>query len=275
MKGHRPRRRFGQHFLENELILERMVDVLALSRGDRVLEVGPGFGALTALLVRELDALTAVEIDRDIAAALEDRYSNLHLIVDDVLRVDLEGLFAGFDDWRVVGNLPYNISTPLLARLIEAVGAIRDVHVLLQAEVVDRLTAVPGTRDWGRLSIAAQLRWQVDALFDVGPENFRPPPKVNSRFVRLAPRPAAQLPRDARLFDEVVRLAFQQRRKTLRNALRALPVDWQRVPVAMTDRADAVDIAGYVSIADALSESAANTQTDPHAGPGPDEEYGP
>lgn len=255
MSGHRARRRFGQHFLENEVILERMVGALAPAPKDRVLEIGPGLGALTRLLAEAVDTLAAVEIDRDVAALLRGRFANLELIVDDILRVDLGELLGAHGDWRIIGNLPYNISTPLLIRLFEVLDRIRDVHVLLQAEVVDRLTATPGTKAWGRLSIAAQLHCQVDALFDVGPENFRPAPKVNSTFVRLLPRPAEVLPDDPAVFDEVVRLAFQQRRKTLRNALQSLEIDWDRVTVDPGDRADAVGIEGYVSLANLLSDS--------------------
>ena len=257
MSGHRARRRFGQHFLENEMILERMVGALAPATGDRVLEIGPGLGALTRLLAEAVDTLAAVEIDRDVAALLRGRFANLELVVGDILRVDLGELLGEHNDWRIIGNLPYNISTPLLIRLFEVLDRIRDVHVLLQAEVVDRLTATPGTKAWGRLSIAAQLHCQVDALFDVGPENFRPAPKVNSTFVRLVPRPAEVLPEDPGVFDAVVRLAFQQRRKTLRNALRSLEIDWDRVTVDPGDRADAVGIEGYVLLADSV---AANRQ---------------
>lgn len=253
MSRHRARRRFGQHFLENEMILERMVGALAPAPEDRILEIGPGLGALTRLLAEAVHRFTAVEIDRDVAALLRGRFANLELIVGDILRVDLGELLGEHRDWRVIGNLPYNISTPLLVRLFEVVDRLRDVHVLLQAEVVDRLTATPGTKAWGRLSIAAQLHCQVDALFDVAPENFRPAPKVNSTFVRLLPQPAEVLPHDAGVFDEVVRLAFQQRRKTLRNALRSLAIDWDRVKVDPGERADAVGIEGYVLLADSMA----------------------
>ena len=252
MNRHRARRRFGQHFLENELILEQMVGALAPAPGDRVLEIGPGLGALTRLLAEAVDTLAAVEIDRDVAALLRGRFANLELTIGDILRVDLGELLGEHCDWRIIGNLPYNISTPLLVRLFAVLGQIRDVHVLLQSEVVDRLIAVPGTKAWGRLSIAAQLHCQVDALFDVAPENFRPAPKVNSTFVRLLPQPSEVLPEDPQVFDEVVRLAFQQRRKTLRNALRSLEIDWDRVAVDPGDRADAVGIEGYVLIADSM-----------------------
>ena len=184
--SHRPRRRFGQHFLESSAILDAMAERLAYARDDCVLEIGPGAGALTAHLLAASDDVTVVEIDRDLVAGLRKRFPKLRVIEADVLRLDLAPLLRR--DLRIVGNLPYNISTPLLLRLLELLPGIRDLHFLLQKEVVDRLAARPGTKDWGRLSILAQCAAHVEPLFDVGPEHFRPAPLVTSTFVRITPR---------------------------------------------------------------------------------------
>jgi 16S rRNA (adenine1518-N6/adenine1519-N6)-dimethyltransferase len=250
--SHRPRRRFGQHFLDSEAILEAMAERLAYGRDDPVLEIGPGEGALTRHLVAASGDVTVVEIDRDLVAMLKQRFADLRVIEGDVLRLDLAPLMT--QGRRVVGNLPYNISTPLLLRLLELLPAIRDLHFLLQKEVVDRLAASPGSKDWGRLSILAQYSASVEPLFDVGPEHFRPPPKVMSTFVRIMPKrnPLPLRSRDS--FVTVLRSAFQQRRKTLRNALQSLNIDWNRVGVDPGMRADAVDLAGYVDLANLLAE---------------------
>ena len=250
--NHRPRRRFGQHFLDSEAVLEAMAQRMAYSRHDPVLEIGPGEGALTQHVVAASDDVTVVEIDRDLVARLRQRFPGLHIIEADVLRLDLTPLLTPAR--RVVGNLPYNISTPLLLRLLEQLHRIRDVHFLLQKEVVDRLAASPGTKDWGRLSILAQYGAVVEPLFDVAPECFRPPPKVMSTFVRITPRPNP-LPLESReSLVVVLRAAFQQRRKTLRNALQSLEIDWDRVGVDPAIRPDAVDLKGYVNIANLLAE---------------------
>jgi len=250
--SHQPRRRFGQHFLDSEAILEAMAERLAYSRADRVLEIGPGEGALTRHLVAASDDVTVVEIDRDLVALLKRRFSEVHVIEADVLRLDLAPLMTA--GRRIVGNLPYNISTPLLLRLLELLPAIRDLHFLLQKEVVDRLSAVPGSKDWGRLSILTQYGATAERLFDVGPENFRPPPKVMSTFVRIMPKPNPLPLRSRDALVTVLRHAFQQRRKTLRNALQSLNIDWNRVGVDPVTRADAVDLAGYVDLANLLAE---------------------
>jgi 16S rRNA (adenine1518-N6/adenine1519-N6)-dimethyltransferase len=250
--SHQPRRRFGQNFLDSEAILETMAERLAYSRADPVLEIGPGEGALTRHLVAASDDVTVVEIDRDLVEVLKRRFSGLHIIEADVLRLDLAPLMT--PGRRVVGNLPYNISTPLLLRLLELLPRIRDLHFLLQKEVVDRLGAAPGSKDWGRLSVLTQYSAIVQPLFDVGPENFRPPPKVMSTFVRIMPRPNPLPLRSRDALIDVLRNAFQQRRKTLRNALQSLSIDWNRVGVDPGMRADAVELAGFVDLANFVAE---------------------
>jgi 16S rRNA (adenine1518-N6/adenine1519-N6)-dimethyltransferase len=254
--AHRPRKRFGQHFLHNETVLSRMVASMSLRRDDRVLEIGPGEGALTAHLVDALDRLVVVEIDRDLVARLQMRFPGIVVVEADILRVDLGALLESGRDWRIVGNLPYNISTPLLGRLLDVTASVRDMFFLLQREVVDRLAARPGTKDWGRLSVMAQLQLDVEPLFDVAPGNFRPPPKVQSTFVRLRPRPPdASI--DRAIFDRLVRTAFQQRRKRLSNALQSFEIDWGRAPLDPGLRPDAVDLAGYVALTRFVAEESA------------------
>jgi 16S rRNA (adenine1518-N6/adenine1519-N6)-dimethyltransferase len=221
-----------------------------------VLEIGPGEGALTRHLLAAADLVTAVEIDRDLVASLRQRFPQLHVIEADVLTLDFGPLLRS--DLRIVGNLPYNISTPLLLRLLELIARVRDLHFLLQKEVVDRLAAVPGTKDWGRLSVLAQYGARVEPLFDVGPEHFRPPPKVVSTFVRITPRERLLALRSRDVFVAVLRTAFQQRRKTLRNALQSLDIQWDRVAVDPGTRPDAVDLVGYVNIANQVAEQRAH-----------------
>jgi len=211
------RKRFGQHFLHDPGILKRIVAAIDPAPGDAVVEIGPGEGALTRPLLKRLERLTAIEIDRDLAARLSQEFSRERLAVigADALDFDFSALAPGF---RVVGNLPYNISTPLLFHLAGFANRVRDLHFLLQKEVVDRMVARPSTPAYGRLSVMLQVRFAMAKLFKVGPGAFRPPPKVESALVRLVP--LAQGPDcDAALLENVVRAAFSARRKTLRNAL--------------------------------------------------------
>jgi 16S rRNA (adenine1518-N6/adenine1519-N6)-dimethyltransferase len=211
--SHVPRKRFGQHFLHDRRVLERIVDALALQPADSVVEIGPGEGALTGPLLERLDHLHVIEIDRDLAAVLERRFpaGKLKVHAVDALEFDFSAFPAGT---RVVGNLPYNISTPLLFHVARYADRVRDLHFMLQREVVDRMTAAPSTPEYGRLSVALQARFDIDKLFNVASGAFRPPPKVESAIVRLAPRAK---PMD--VDEHLLRQAFSARRKTLRNAL--------------------------------------------------------
>jgi len=251
---HRPRKRFGQHFLEAEAVLERMVAALGLARSDRVFEIGPGRGALTEHLALECEHLRVVEIDRDLVALLRQRFPSVDVISADVLKVDLVELFGERGDARVVGNLPYNISTPLLGRLLAVATRVRDMHFLLQKEVVDRLAAEPGTKDWSRLSVMMRATFDVEPLFDVEPDAFRPRPKVRSTFVQLIPHRRYDIV-DREVLASVVRDAFQRRRKRLSNALQSWPVDWAQAPIDPALRPDAVDVGGYVALANQLARS--------------------
>ena len=216
---HTPRKRFGQNFLIDDGIIHAIVNVINPQAGETLVEIGPGLGALTRPLLERLPRLHAVELDRDIIAHLQARYpaERLMLHAGDALKFDFASLG---DDLRIVGNLPYNISSPLLFRLMEFAAHIRDMHFMLQKEVVARMTAEPSTHDYGRLSVMLQRRFHMEWLLDVPPTAFKPPPKVDSAVVRLIPKTATEIaPLDEALFSHVVLTAFSQRRKTLRNTL--------------------------------------------------------
>lgn len=216
------RKRFGQHFLEASWV-DRVVEAIRPTGGDRFLEVGPGRGALTMALARRAGGVVAVEIDRDLAPALAARVpKNVRVIEADFLRVSPDTILPADGRWRVAGNLPYNISTPILFRLLDLAGdgaRISDATVMLQREVADRLAAVPGTKDWGVLSACQQLRARVDVVLALPPGAFRPAPKVHSAVVRVTYHPPQPHLRDPETFDGLVRAIFMQRRKMLSNAL--------------------------------------------------------
>jgi 16S rRNA (adenine1518-N6/adenine1519-N6)-dimethyltransferase len=207
--SHRPRKRFGQHFLHDPRILEKIVDALNLQPADFVVEIGPGEGVLTRLLLEKTSNLEAIEIDRDLAASLAAEKIKVHQA--DALKFDYSVFPRGM---RIVGNLPYNISTPLLFHLARYAERVRDMHFMLQLEVVERMVARHSTPEYGRLSVALQARFKMKKLFNVSKGAFRPPPKVESAVVRLEP-----LPEQGKLNDDLLRRAFSARRKTLRNAL--------------------------------------------------------
>jgi len=216
--SHRPRKRFGQHFLHDPGVVRRIVAAIAPAADDFIVEIGPGEGVLTRPLAARAGRLEAVEIDRDLAAALAAQGIEVH--VADALEFDFGRLAPGA---RIVGNLPYNISTPLLFHLARYAERLRDLHFMLQREVVERMVAQPSTPAYGRLSVMLQARFRMQKLFRVAAGAFRPPPRVESAVVRLVPL-AEPLDREAPHFADVVRRAFSARRKTLRNAL-ALPAD--------------------------------------------------
>jgi 16S rRNA (adenine1518-N6/adenine1519-N6)-dimethyltransferase len=249
----RARKRFGQHFLTDQGVLQNIVRVLGLRSKDRLLEIGPGQGALTELLVDTPEVYKAVEIDRDLVPLLRARYPRLDVINDDILRVDLDKILDGDTPWRVLGNLPYNISSPLLASLTSFVEAhpqrIADMHFMLQREMAERLTAVPGTKAWGRLSVMVQLRFRVEHVFDVGPEAFSPPPKVWSSIIRMVPQSSVDAQTDLKVLDQVLRLAFSGRRKRLSNSLKTLDLDWTVLDLDPGLRADNVAGHEYVMLA--------------------------
>jgi 16S rRNA (adenine1518-N6/adenine1519-N6)-dimethyltransferase len=245
------RKRFGQHFLHDPVVLKRIVDAIAPARDETVVEIGPGEGALTRPLLERLDRLTAIEIDRDLAAALSREFpvSRLALVNADVFDHDFSTYPAGF---RIVGNLPYNISTPILFHLARYADRVRDMHFMLQKEVVDRMVARHSTPDYGRLSVTLQVRFSMAKLFNVGPGAFRPPPKVESAVVRLVPL-KEKLPCDQALFEKIVREAFSARRKTLRNALPLAPADYVDLGIDPQLRPENLSPADYVRITQACA----------------------
>ena len=218
MKTHQPRKRFGQHFLTDSAVIDGIVRCIDPRPGEPLVEIGPGLGAMTLPLLARMRPLTVIELDRDLAARLRKR-DDLVVIESDVLKVDFAAL-AGErgQKLRVVGNLPYNISTPILFHLLGFVDHVVDQHFMLQKEVVDRMAAAPGSKDYGRLSVMLQWRYQIESVLDVPPECFDPPPRVDSAIVRMLP--LAQPPQlDVDLLSELVTVAFSQRRKLLRHSL--------------------------------------------------------
>lgn len=215
---HQPRKRFGQHFLVDEAVIGRIVQAIDPRPGQALVEIGPGLGALTGPLLARAGALTVIELDRDLAARMR-RLPGVEVVQGDVLNVDFAALAArAAAPLRVVGNLPYNISTPILFHLLQVAGQVADQHFMLQREVVERMAASPGSRTYGRLSVMLQWRYAIDAVLDVPPEAFDPPPAVDSAVVRMRPLPDAQAVDEA-LLGEIVATAFSQRRKLLRHTL--------------------------------------------------------
>jgi 16S rRNA (adenine1518-N6/adenine1519-N6)-dimethyltransferase len=255
MSKHIARKRFGQNFLIDQQVIADIVNAVAPARGACVVEIGPGLGALTDPLLRRLDRLHVVEIDRDIVARLKQRYAPDKLIIHegDALAFDFGALGEG--QLHIVGNLPYNISTPLLFHLASFADHVRDMHFMLQKEVVERMVAEPGTSDFGRLSVMLQYRYVMDWLLDVPPESFEPAPKVDSAVVRLIPRPAAELTaRNEAKFAALVAAAFSQRRKMLRNNLKGIFADelFDELGIARTARAEELSVSDYLRMANAL-----------------------
>jgi 16S rRNA (adenine1518-N6/adenine1519-N6)-dimethyltransferase len=215
---HIPRKRFGQHFLTDRFIIEEIVRAIEPKAGQAMVEIGPGLQALTRPLVQRLGRLTVIELDRDLAVQLRAS-QQLVVIESDVLKVDFNALAASEGHkLRVVGNLPYNISTPILFHLLDAAEVIEDQHFMLQKEVVDRMVAKPATSDYGRLSVMLQWRYAMENVLFVPPQSFDPPPRVDSAVVRMVPYATPEV-LDGRLFSELVRVAFSQRRKLLRHSL--------------------------------------------------------
>ena len=245
---HIPRKRFGQHFLVDASIIDGIVAAIGPRIDDTVVEIGPGLAAITGPLLGRLNHLHVVEIDRDIVARLKKRYTRQQLTIHegDALAFDFGALGQ---DLRIVGNLPYNISTPLLFHLMTFASAVRDMHFMLQKEVVDRMVAEPGGGDYGRLSVMLQAHFHLAWLLDVPPESFDPPPKVDSAVVRLIPKRPDELPPvPAELFAEVVTAAFAQRRKMLRNNLKGLltAADLADLGLAETARAEELPLDDFV-----------------------------
>ena len=252
---HIARKRFGQHFLSDAGIIDAIVREIAPQPGQPMVEIGPGLAALTQPLVERLGRLTVIELDRDLAARLR-AHGQLQVVESDVLKVNFAALAASMaaPRIRVVGNLPYNISTPILFHLLDAVAVVEDQHFMLQKEVIDRMVARPATGDYGRLSVMLQWRYAMDNVLFVPPSSFEPPPRVDSAVVRMVP--LAQPPVvEVRLLSELVQVAFSQRRKLLRHSLgKWLEVRQFGGAFDLQRRAEEVPVDEYVALVQALAQ---------------------
>jgi 16S rRNA (adenine1518-N6/adenine1519-N6)-dimethyltransferase len=253
---HQARKRFGQHFLTDKAVIAEIVDAIDPQPGQAMVEIGPGLAAMTQPLVERLGHLQVIELDRDLAARLR-QHKQLTVHEADVLKVDITALAAGFgtQTLRVVGNLPYNISTPILFHLLDHVAVIQDQHFMLQKEVVERMVAAPSSAAYGRLSVMLQWRYVMEMVVEVGPMAFDPPPRVDSAVVRMTPH-AQPAPLPVALLSELVQVAFSQRRKLLRHTLgkwlqeRGVAADFD-----VQRRAEEVAVAEYVQLAQRVRAS--------------------
>jgi 16S rRNA (adenine1518-N6/adenine1519-N6)-dimethyltransferase len=262
MSAHKAKKKFGQNFLVDERIIGDIISAIRPEPEDNMVEIGPGLGALTRPLLKKLNHLHVVEIDRDIIARLESDYpqenarAKLTIHAGDALEFDITMLPAPL---RIVGNLPYNISSPLLFHFAAYAGRILDMHFMLQNEVVERMVAEPSTPAYGRLSVMLQYRFRMEKLLDVPPESFRPAPKVDSAIVRMLPLPVSEIAvRNEKLFAAIVRTAFGQRRKTLRNTLRGYlnETDFENLGINPQLRAENLAVADFIKVANYLDERA-------------------
>lgn len=257
---HQPRKRFGQHFLTDQAIIQRIVATIAPNAKQHLIEIGPGQGALTIPVLQQAQQLEVIELDRDLVVELNERFGSTgQLIVHaaDVLAFDFATLKTDARLLRIFGNLPYNISTPLLFHLLEYADLIDDMVFMLQKEVAMRMAAQPKQADYGRLSVMLQYACSVDVLFHVPPQAFDPPPKVQSSIVRLKPHRTLPFPvNDKLLLARLVQRAFGQRRKTLRNSLKAMVTDdiWNRVDIRSDTRPEALSVKDFVVLANAMGE---------------------
>ena len=256
MSKHIPRKRFGQNFLQDQRVIEDIVNAVGAQRSDVVVEIGPGLGALTRPLLQRLDHLHVVEIDRDIISRLRGEISPKRLTIHegDALAFDFGSVCEG--QFKLVGNLPYNISTPLLFHLACYGNRVIDMHFMLQKEVIDRMVAEPSTPDYGRLTVMLQYRFDMEQILLVPPGAFYPPPKVDSAVVRMIPDAGrCGIADDEVLLEELVAQAFAQRRKTLRNNLKGLVSDEELASVGIDAgwRAENVSVAQYVALANLVA----------------------
>ncbi len=250
-QGHTARKRFGQHFLTDSGIIDTIARGINPRPGEALVEIGPGLGALTDPVVARCEHLTVVELDRDLAARLRKR-PELNVIESDVLQVNFKAVSEQLGrPLRVIGNLPYNISTPILFHLLPFAEVVVDQHFMLQKEVVDRMVATPGNKDYSRLSVMLQWRYDMESIIDVPPESFDPPPKVDSAVVRMVPLPAAQVAHvDAKRLGQLVTVAFSQRRKILRHTLGAwITEQGIDTPFDLQRRAEEVPVSEYLQLA--------------------------
>ena len=257
---HKPRKRFGQNFLIDQQVIGQIVSAINPAIEDNLIEIGPGMAAITEHLVKRCPSMTLIELDRDLIEFLKQKLSdfpNVTIINSDALKTDYSQFFTG-EKLRLVGNLPYNISTPLLFHLLEARTIIKDMHFMLQREVVDRLCAAPGDKSYGRLSVMIQYHCRVNPLIPVPPSSFNPAPKVQSAVVRLTPyRETPHKAENPKLLRQLVSLCFQQRRKTLKNCLNSFAeyIDQLAVPVELTKRPEQLSVKDFVALSNHINHN--------------------
>ncbi|MBT8140730.1 MAG: 16S rRNA (adenine(1518)-N(6)/adenine(1519)-N(6))-dimethyltransferase RsmA [Gammaproteobacteria bacterium] len=262
--SHPVRKRFGQHFLHDAHVIQRIAEAIDLKHNDHVIEIGPGLGALTLPLLERYpyQQYLALEIDRDAIKSLSNatqKHTDFFIQEADALRTDFAALLPEAENIRLIGNLPYNISTPLIFHLINFKHRIIDMHFMLQKEVVDRMVAMPGSKTYGRLSVMVQAHWNAEKLFEVGPGAFKPPPKVDSAIICLTPKSISHANeyhiKDPAIFADVVRQAFSQRRKTIRNSLKSFlsPENFDQLGLDPQLRAERLSVLDFISISNYLS----------------------
>ena len=252
----RTRKRFGQNFLIDEVVIDRIVSAVGLKDSDRVLEIGPGSGAITSRLHEIAEEnYTAIEIDRDLVRLLGDRHPNLTILNQDVLQVNFDSLI-GENEVRVIGNLPYNITSPLLFRLMSmnSRSKMKDFHFMVQKEMAARLAASAGSKSWGRLGIMIQTSFEVNSLFDVAPSAFRPQPKVWSSFIRMVPVENQLDDHKMKVLNEILRTAFSGRRKKVQNSLSSFDIDWRNLALDPSKRADQLTMEDCLQITNLLTD---------------------
>ena len=262
-KKHQCRKRFGQNFLQDSLVIEQIVAKINPQANDHIIEIGPGLGALTQALLPKVAKLDVIELDRDLIpklAAKFGKYSNLTIHQGDILKFDLAALINEQSKARIIGNLPYNISTPLLFYLLAFADKVTDLHFMLQDEVAKRLAAAAGNKSYGRLSVMIQYHLQVEYLFKVAPDAFAPAPKVNSAFVRLTPWASKEFTTCPKLLQAITTLAFNQRRKTILNSLKTKlsKADFVQLNIAPELRPEQLKIADYIAICNYLIKKTAS-----------------
>ena len=255
---HQARKRFGQNFLVDEGVVRQIVSAIRIHADQHIIEIGPGKGALTSQLVDHCQRLDIIELDRDLIPFLHmqfQRHAHVHIHEADALKFDFSNIINSNSQAHVVGNLPYNISTPLIFHLLSYKQAFASMHFMLQKEVVERLAAACGQKAYGRLSVMAQYFCEVDNLFEVAPHSFSPAPKVTSAIVRLLPRQAPLITADnENHFADIVRIAFQQRRKTLRNALKDIlaDIDHNVLNIDLSLRAERLSVSDFVTLSNQI-----------------------
>ncbi|MEE9571637.1 MAG: 16S rRNA (adenine(1518)-N(6)/adenine(1519)-N(6))-dimethyltransferase RsmA [Candidatus Neomarinimicrobiota bacterium] len=259
------RKRFGQHFLTDKESISAIVQIINPSKGQFFCEIGPGLGALTLPVLKIVSTLHAIEIDRDLIKELKDKCNNigtLNLHAVDVLKFDFNSIADAHQPMRLIGNLPYNISTPLLFHLLSFSSIVIDLHFMLQKEVVDRIVANPGSSEYSRLSVMVQSHYDAESLLDISPTMFSPPPKVNSSFMRLIPNETYNNKiKDRALFNKIVEIAFNQRRKTIKNSLSSIASKQQleNASIDPTRRPQDISISQYINLSNQLADLKLNT----------------